>query len=141
MLNTIDRIFIIQLSKWGVPVLRVALAIIFLWFGALKLTGHSPVEELVMSSFASLPFEFPFVALGILEIIIGAGLLFKIGLRVVLGLMWLMLIGTFATVALNPDLFFAGDFWLLTTEGEFVVKNLVLIAAGMVIGGHDVRIR
>jgi putative oxidoreductase len=121
--------------------MRIALAVIFLWFGALKLTGNSPVEELVASSFSSLPFEFPFAALGVLEVLIGAGLLFKVALRAVLGLMWVMLLGTFAAVALNPDLFFGENFWLLTTEGEFVVKNLVLIAAGMVIGGHDVRPR
>jgi uncharacterized membrane protein YkgB len=112
-----------------------------LWFGALKVSGHSPVEELVMSSFSSLPFKFPFMALGILEIIIGAGLLFKLALRVTLGLMWLMLIGTFSAVVLNPDLFVGDSFWMLTTEGEFVAKNLVLIAAGMVIGGHYVRPR
>jgi putative oxidoreductase len=141
MLRTLDRIFIDKLSRWGVPVLRVTLAVVFLWFGALKLTGHSPVEGLVMSSFASLPFSFPFMALGILEVAIGAGLLFKAALRAALGLMWIMLIGTFAAVALNPNLFFGDSFWMLTTEGEFVVKNLVLIAAGMVIGGHDVRPR
>jgi putative oxidoreductase len=141
MLRALDRIFIEQLSRWGVPVLRVTVAVVFLWFGALKLTGYSPVEDLVMSSFASLPFEFPFAALGVLEVLIGAGLLFKVGLRAALGLMWLMLIGTFAAVALNPELFIGDTFWKLTTEGEFVVKNLVLIAAGMVIGGHDVRPR
>lgn len=141
MLRTLDQIFISQLSKWGIPVLRITVAVVFLWFGALKLTGFSPVEGLVMSSFDSLPFEFPFAALGILEVVIGAGLLFKAGLRVVLGLMWLMLIGTFAAVALSPELFIGDTFWKLTTEGEFVVKNLVLIAAGMVIGGHDVRPR
>lgn len=141
MLRTLDQIFIAQLSRWGIPVLRITVAIVFLWFGALKLTGFSPVEGLVMSSFSSLPFEFPFMALGILEVAIGAGLLLKMGLRAALGLMWLMLIGTFAAVALNPELFIGDAFWKLTTEGEFVVKNLVLIAAGMVIGGHDVRPR
>jgi uncharacterized membrane protein YkgB len=141
MLRTLDAIFIQQLTKWGMPALRVAVAIVFLWFGALKILGYSPVEELVMSSFASLPFKFPFMALGILEVAIGAGLLFKVALRAALGLMWIMLIGTFAAVALNPELFIGKEFWQLTTEGEFVVKNLVLIAAGMAIGGHDVRPR
>jgi uncharacterized membrane protein YkgB len=127
------------MHKWGITALRLSVSLVFLWFGMLKLTGNSPVEALVVESFSFLPFEFPFTALGVLEVLIGLGLLFKTALRVTLGLMWLMLLGTFASLAFNPDLFFNGNLFLLSTEGEFVIKNLVLIASGLVIGGKYVK--
>ena len=137
----LDKLFVQLLSKWGVTILRVTVALVFLWFGALKVMGQSPVEELVLSSFSFLPFEFPLNILGFVEIAIGTGLLFSLALRLTLAAMWVMLLGTFSAFFFNPELFFNGNFFLLSTEGEFVVKNLVLIAAGMVIGGHDVKIK
>ena len=129
------------MNRWSISVLRVSLAVVFIWFGWLKIMDASPVKDLVMASFSSLPFEFPFTWLGILEIAIGVGLLLKIALRIALLVLWLMLVGTFATVFLNPELFFQDSFLYLTTEGEFVIKNLVLLAAGLVIGGFEVKPR
>ncbi len=139
MFRQFDNWFQGFLRKWGITVLRVSLGVIFLWFGYLKIAGVSPVKELVESSFASLPFEFPFTALGVLEMLIGIGLTFKLFLRLTLLALWLMLLGTFSSLILNPDLFFNGKIYLLTTEGEFVMKNLVLIASGMVIGGFQTK--
>lgn len=65
----------------------------------------------------------------------GLGLLFGVALRVVLFLFWLQLAGTFLVLVVRPDLAFqGGNPFLLTTLGEFVIKNLVLIAAGLVVG-------
>jgi putative oxidoreductase len=141
MLHSLDDKLIRFMNRWSVPILRLALAIVFIWFGWLKVQGASPVEDLVRNTFASLPFDFPFTWLGILEIAIGLGLLFKFGLRFTLLLLWLMLLGTFSSLFLNPSLFFDGNLINLTTEGEFVIKNLVLFAAGLVIGGFEVRFR
>jgi uncharacterized membrane protein YkgB len=56
-------------------------------------------------------------------------------MRAVLGLFFLMLIGTFLVLIIQPDVAFKdGNPLLLTVEGEFVIKNLVLLSAGMVIG-------
>lgn len=139
MFNAFDKIFVQLLSRWGVTILRITVALVFLWFGALKIMGESPVQDLLLSSFSFLPFEFPFVLLGYLEVAIGLGLFFSYALRLTLAVMWLMLLGTFSALFFNPDLFFVGNPFWLTTEGEFVIKNLVLIASGMVIGGRDVR--
>ncbi|HYC79486.1 MAG TPA: DoxX family membrane protein [Candidatus Binatia bacterium] len=141
MLNQLDNWMRGFLAKWGTTLLRISLSVVFVWFGLLKIFGVSPVEELVNSSFGFLPFEFPFKYLGVMEVAIGLGLLFKVALRTTLGLMWLMLIGTFTAVFFNPTLFFSGNIFLLTTEGEFVIKNLVLLSAGMVIGAFEVRPR
>ena len=67
---------------------------------------------------------------------VGVGLLFAVALRLTLFLFWLQMAGTFLVLVLRPDVAFqAGNPFLLTTEGEFVIKNLVLIAAGLAVGG------
>jgi putative oxidoreductase len=72
--------------------------------------------------------------LGVVEVLVGLGLLTRIGLRLVLLVLVLQLFGTFAVFVLRPDIAFQGNPLLLTVEGEFIVKNLVLIAAAMVVG-------
>ncbi|MBX4187970.1 MAG: hypothetical protein KW793_02425 [Candidatus Doudnabacteria bacterium] len=139
MLKSIDNKFHAFLRKWGIDILRICLGVVFLWFGLLKVLGATPVADLIKSSFDFLPFEFPIFWLGIIEVIIGTGLLLKMALRFILGIMWVMLAGTFLSLVFNPGLFFDGNIFLLSTEGEFVIKNLVLLSAGMVIGGYEVK--
>jgi len=137
-----DQVFIEKMRRWGIPGLRVALGIVFLWFGALKVLGVSPVVELVAQTYYFLPIPSGlfFDILGVWEIVIGLGLIFKKCLRCTLALLWLQMAGTLAAPLFAPGIFFMdGNPLLLTVEGEFVVKNLVLIAASVVIGGHEVR--
>lgn len=54
-------------------------------------------------------------------------------------MLWLMLLSTFAALFLNPEMFFDGNVFVLTTEGEFVMKNIVLIASGLAIGGRELK--
>jgi uncharacterized membrane protein YkgB len=123
------------MSTYGIRVLRIALAIIFIWFGALKIANVSPVADLVAQTvyWVSPKLLVPF--LGFWEVVVGLGLLFAIALRLVLLLFWFQMTGTFLVLVLHPELSFqSGSPLLLTVTGEFVIKNLVLIAAGLVIG-------
>lgn len=139
---TLDRLLVSEMHRWGIPLLRIALGLVFLWFGALKIFGASPVAELVRSTYAFLPYPWFLVLLGVWEVVIGIGLILKFALRFTLALLWLQMAGTFAAALFEPSLFFrAGNMLLLTTEGEFVLKNLVLVASGIVIGGYEVRPR
>ena len=113
--------------------LRLSLATVFLWFGLLKLANASPVDALLRSSFSILANP-PYVELlGLAEIVIAIGLILNRFARQTVFLMILHLLGTLSVAALAPQLVFAPRFPLLTMEGEFLVKNLVLIAAGIVI--------
>lgn len=124
------------MSSYGIAILRVALAIVFIWFGALKIFGTSPVGALVANTVYWVSPEWFVPFLGVWEIVIGIGLLFRFVLRFTLLLMFVQLAGTFLVPILHPSVaFVGGNPFLLTTEGEFVVKNLVLLAAGIVIGG------
>ena len=133
--NRIDAWMVRFLRTHGVRALRIALAIIFIWFGLLKVLGRSPVADLVAQTVYWVSSNFFVQFLGIWEIVVGLGLLFGVALRVVLFLFWLQLAGTFLVLVVRPDLAFqGGNPFLLTTLGEFVIKNLVLIAAGLVVG-------
>jgi uncharacterized membrane protein YkgB len=119
----------------GVTLLRLALALVFIWFGTLKVIGRSPVEDLVAGTVYFLPRDFFVRFLGVWEIVVGVGLLVPVALRLTLLLFWAQMAGTFLVLVTQPgDAFQSGNPLLLTVEGEFVIKNLVLIAAGLVIG-------
>jgi len=124
----------------GITILRVCLGIVFLWFGLLKVFGVTPVGNIIELTYSFFPQQEFLLVLGIWEVLIGVGLIWKIAMRATLALLWLQMAGTLFSLVLYPPLFFQhGNLFLLTTEGEFVVKNLVLIAAGLVVGGHTVR--
>lgn len=130
-----DRAMIAFMTAYGARLLRVALAVTFIWFGALKVAGLSPVADLVAQTVYWLPPALFVPFLGWWEVVVGVGLLFGVALRLVLLLFWLQMAGTFLVLVLRPELAFqSGNPLLLTVVGEFVVKNLVLIAAGLVIG-------
>ncbi len=132
--------FLGLLQRWSIPMLRFALGLIFFWFGALKLFGTSPVMNILEHTYWFLPVRTFTLVIGVWEMLIGIGLTSKRALRCVLILLCLHLTGTFLALLLAPMLFFQnGNLLRLTVEGEFVVKNMVLIAAALVIGGHEVK--
>lgn len=122
--------------------LRVSLGIVFVWFGALKVAGVSAVGGLVAATVPFLESAWFVPALGVLEILIG--LAFATGrlLRVALPVFALQLGGTFLVLVMLPEVAFEQDNpLLLTVVGEFVVKNLVLLSAGLVVASSAKRLR
>lgn len=140
IIHSLDRFLITEMHRWGIPVLRIALGIVFLWFGGLKVLGVTPVASLIAETYAFLPTDSFLQILGWWEIVIGIGLLSHHFLRIALALLWLQMAGTFVAVILSPSIFYlGGNPFLLTVEGEFVIKNLVLTSAGLVIGGYEIK--
>jgi len=124
------------MAAHGIRMLRICLGIIFFWFGFLKVIGKSPVMGLVAKTVYWVPPQLFVPFLGFWEMAVGAGLLCAVALRMTLFLFWLQMAGTFLVLVVRPDIAFqGGNPLLLTTEGEFVIKNLILIAAGLVVGG------
>ena len=118
-------------------VMTFSLALLFLWFGALKVVGSSPVTTLVS---ATLPWFDPDVlmpALGGAEMLLAVGLLLGRARRLVLVALAAHLSGTFLSFVMAPELMFQdGNPLLLTVDGEFVLKNLVLVSAALLLAGH-----
>jgi uncharacterized membrane protein YkgB len=135
---TVDRLDVkitAFLRRWSIPALRVSLGLVFVWFGAMKVFDATPVADLVANTVYWFDPAWVVPVLGVFEVVVGIGLLFRIALRLVLGLFAVQMVGTFLVLALLPEVAFdSGNPLLLTVEGEFVVKNLVLLSAGMVIG-------
>ncbi len=135
LVSRLDEIVIPFLRSWGVPTLRISLAVVFIWFGALKVFGVSPVVDLVASTVYWVDPEWFVPALGVVEILVGLGLAVRRLLRLVLLVLAGQMVGTFLVFLLLPEIAFQdGNPLKLTVEGEFVIKNLVLLAAGMVVG-------
>ena len=134
-LERIDQTVTAFLGRWSQPALRVSVALVFIWFGALKIFDVTPVTELVANTVYWFDPDWVVPTLGVVEVAVGLGLLFGVALRSVLALFFLQMLGTFLVFVVQPDVAFVdGNPLLLTTEGEFVVKNLVLLSAGLVIG-------
>lgn len=140
--DRVDDLVVGALRSYGIHALRIALGTVFIWFGALKVIDRSPVEELVAGTVYWLPAGSFVTFLGVWEIVVGLGLLFPVALRLTLALFWAQMVGTFLVLVVHPDLSFQdSNPLLLTTEGEFVIKNLVLISAGLVVGSSVRRLR
>jgi uncharacterized membrane protein YkgB len=135
-LDRIDRKVTGFMSSYAILIIRLSLGMVFVWFGLLKVMGVSPVFDLASHIVYWLPSELFVPLLGIWEMAIGMGLLLGKALRVILSLLFLQLAGTFLVLIILPEAAFQGGNPLfLTTEGEFVIKNIVLIAAGLAVGG------
>jgi len=128
------------MARWGVFLLRVSLGIVFLWFGVLKFfPGLSPAQDLATRTIGALSLGLisPSLALLILaawETLIGLGLISGIFMRLTLLLLFLQMLGTMTPIVLFPAEVFAVFPIAPTLEGQYIIKNLVLISAGMVIG-------
>ena len=139
-LRPIDERITRWLAVHSVLLLRVSLGIVFLWFGALKLVpGPSPAEGLATKTIALLsggliPAGWIPTGLGIWECLIGLGLLIGFWMRATLLLLALQMAGTFTPLVLFPGECFAHAPFVPTLEGQYIIKNLVLIAAALAIG-------
>ena len=114
---------------------RASLTTIFLWFGLLKVFGVSPAAELVSRTFFFIPAHMIVPALGAAEIAIGVCFIFPRLLPLGLCLLALHLPGTFLSFLVVPEMCFVRAPFLLTTNGEFVLKNLLLISAALFLAG------
>lgn len=134
-LGTIDRRLAGWMQRNGMRVLRYALAVVFIWFGLLKPLGMSPAETLVKNTVYFLPPEVFFPILGWWEVAIGIGLLYRPLNRLALGLLFLQMPGTMLPLVLLPEVCFTSVPFGLTVEGQYIIKNIVLIGAALVVGG------
>ena len=123
------------MNRYGRRILRYALAVIFIWFGALKFFDHGPANDLVRRTIYWVSPDLFVPVLAGWEIAIGVGLLFRPLLRLGLLLLFLQMPGTFLPLVIVPERCFETFPFVLTLEGQYILKNLVLLGAALVIGG------
>jgi uncharacterized membrane protein YkgB len=138
--DEIDRRIAAFMRQSGVPALRWSLAVIFIWFGALKPLGLSPAAPLVESTVGWLPLLSPpawVAVIGVWEIVIGVTFLFRSTIRLAIALLALQMAGTFLPLIMLPDVTFQSGRmpYAPTIEGQYIIKNLLIISAALVVGG------
>jgi len=128
-----------QMNKWGIPAIRISFAIIFFWFGILKPFGLSAAEELLKATVAWLPLGEPETWLKIIgwwEVVIGLSFLFRSTTRIAIALLLLQMVGTFMPLIFLPDITFQnGNYFLPTLEGQYIIKNVMIISGALILGG------
>ena len=139
-LKQFDTLLINYLSKISLPVLRVSLGIVFIWFGALKPFGNSSANDVITKTIYWFDPAIFIPILGVWEMLIGLCLLYAPLIRIGLFLLSLQMPGTFLPLILRPEICFVDFPFVLTLEGQYIIKNLVLIGAAMVVGSKLVPI-
>ena len=123
------------MSKWGITFLRYSLGLIYIWFGILKPFGLSPAQELVENTVYWFDNPKTFVPiLGWWEVVIGLTMCIKPLIRVSIFLLFIQMPGTFLPLVLLPEVCFNNFPFGLTLEGQYIVKNLIIISAALVVG-------
>ena len=139
--HKIDPIITKWMSRNGYLLLRISIGIVFFWFGFLKFfPGISPAQDLAIRTITLLSFglipDFIIInGLAFFEVLIGIELITGMFMRETLLLLFLQLVGTFAPIFLFPDEVFKHIPYAPTLEGQYIIKNLVLVAAGILLGG------
>jgi uncharacterized membrane protein YkgB len=134
----------VKVTRWmarhGVVALRVSLGIVFLWFGALKLfPGLSPAHDLATRTIDALTFgairpDTSITILAVWECLIGLGLITGLFLRATLLLLIAQMLGTVTPLFIFPAETFTRAPYAPTLEGQYIIKNIVLAAAAIVLG-------
>jgi uncharacterized membrane protein YkgB len=129
------------MRRLSFPMLRVALAIVYVWFGILKPFGVSPAEPLVLATVSWMPLFAPHTWLAVIgwwEVLIGLTFLHPRTTRVAIGLLALQMGGTLLPLAILPEVTFQPGRWpwAPTVEGQYIIKNVLIIAAALTLGGR-----
>jgi uncharacterized membrane protein YkgB len=138
--SQLDRHITDWMARHGIALLRVSLGVVFLWFGVLKFfPGLSPAQSLAartinMLTFGLVPASVSVSVLALWECAIGIGLITNLFMRTTLLLLFVQMMGTITPIFLFPNEVFTVVPYAPTLEGQYIIKNIVLVSAGLVIG-------
>ena len=141
-LSKLDATITAWMNRNGLFLLRVSMGIVFAWFGVLKFfPGVSAAQDLAIRTIELLTFGLvPQVliinGLALWEVLIGVGLITGKFMKATLLLLFLQMIGTFTPIFLFPSEVFNHIPYAPTLEGQYIIKNIVIISAAMVIWGR-----
>lgn len=139
-IDRIEATLVRWLARHSVPLLRGGLGAVFLWFGALKyIPGASPAQGLVIRTvevltMGMIPPAVGLVLVATLECAIGIGFLTGRFMGLTLVLMAFQMVGALSQLVLFPEIISTIGPYALTLEGQYIIKNVVLISAALVLG-------
>lgn len=134
MIRFFDGLLIGWARSFNLPFARVALFVVFFWFGILKVFGLSPANPLVANLLnRTMPFiEFDqfIVLFGFFEMLIGILCLIPSLVRVCMLLLGMHMLTTMMPLVLLPGVAWSQSF-VPTLEGQYIIKNLAIIAVAI----------
>jgi uncharacterized membrane protein YkgB len=135
----IDQSIARFMNRWSISAIRISFGIIFIWFGILKPFDVSSAESLLKATVVWLPFgtpDFWLTVIGWWEVTIGVTFLFSRTTKIAIALLFLQMFGTFMPLVVLPDVTFQnGNILTPSLEGQYIIKNVMIISAAMVLGG------
>lgn len=141
LFNKIDPIVTGWMNRHGLRLLRISIGIVFIWFGVLKFFPDvSAAQDLAINTIKLLTFglvpEWIIInGLALWEVLIGIGLISGKFMRETLLLLFLQMIGTFTPIFLFPSEVFTQIPYAPTLEGQYIIKNIIIVSAGIVLWG------
>lgn len=131
-MQKIDRLLTPQLLEWGS---RVAMFIVFFWFGILKVLEKSPADKLVEELHAVtidglISYSSFFMLLGLVEVAIGVLFLLPKFTRAALAIFLTQMFTTFGPLVFLTDISWV-EFGVPTLAGQYILKNVVLVMLGL----------
>ena len=138
--DRIDRRITETMADHGLTLLRLAIGVVFFWFGVLKyFPGASPAEQLAGRTIETLtggliPSATALPILATWEVAIGVGLFIGRWMRAVLLLLFVQMLGTITPLFLFPSETFATFPFAPTLLGQYIIKNIVIVTAAIVLG-------
>ncbi|TVR70237.1 MAG: DoxX family protein [Marinilabiliales bacterium] len=139
MVNRTDAAVTRWMSKNGLILLRISIGVVFFWFGILKFfPGLSPATDIATRTIETLTFgivtgKVALVLLAALEVVIGAALISGVFLKATLLLLLFQMIGTVTPVFLFPSEVFTQIPYAPTLEGQYIIKNIIIVSAAFVL--------
>ena len=123
---------------------RIPLFVIFFWFGFLKIINLSPAQNLVIDTVYWMPFfdaETWTIIIGYWEVLIAILFMFKRTTFIAMVLLLLQMTGTFLPLIILPEVTFQNSNpFLPTLEGQYIIKNIIIITAALIIGGSKLKV-
>ena len=140
IVEKLDKKFTNGVRRMSIPLIRLSFGIIYIWFGILKPLGLSAAEELLKSTVTWLPFGAPedwLIIIGWWEVSIGVFFLFNRTTKIAIILVLIQVMGTFMPLVFLPEVAFQSyNFLVPTLEGQYIIKNVMIVAAAFVLAGH-----
>jgi len=139
LIAKIDQQITRWMRRWSIPAIRFSFGVIFIWFGILKNFGDSSAEPLLKATVDLFPLgspEFWLIIIGVWEVAIGVTFLFHRTTKIAIALLFLHMIGTFMPLVVMPEVTFQnGNILTPSLKGQYIIKNIMIISAAMVLGG------
>ncbi|MGH3774359.1 MAG: hypothetical protein ACRDRR_01270 [Pseudonocardiaceae bacterium] len=127
------------LDRHSITLLRISMGAVIFGFGILKyFPGVSPAENLILTTthlltFGMVPSRVAMVLLATVECAIGLSLITSRGLRATIYLLVMWVLGILSPAVLLPGRLFSGPDHAPTLEGQYVLKDIILLTASLVI--------